>query len=298
MKRMTTKAFLLVIMLMTVFAACKKEDVYNPKKKIQKIDYILEYPDNEEVEPYYQTENWTWQDDKLVRIQNEFSTVDLTYDGDLLSKVVTEGYTLNFNYEKSLLSSVKAVDSDLSFELIVKERKKNKITKMTMITDIELFKKSSSESLPIFDYFGFIFRFLLPEQTPAILMQECMKHQDMIAEAKSEMSINLDFVYDKNNVSEIKMALSFAGFPISLTALFTYDNKNNPYYHSLYHLVGTTIAPMAPLSENNVISYYVTSVPDEKYTYTYTYTGDWPATQRFRRSFMGEETYLLTYTYQ
>ncbi|MDL2230841.1 hypothetical protein LJB75_00300, partial [Bacteroidales bacterium OttesenSCG-928-L19] len=185
-----------------------------------------------------------------------------------------------------------------SFELIVKERKKNKITKMTMITDIELFKKSSSESLPIFDYFGFIFRFLLPEQTPAILIQECMKHQDMIAEAKSEMSINLDFVYDKNNVSEISIGFSFGGLPFSVSALLTYDNKNNPYYHSLYHLAGTTIAPMAPLSENNVLSYYVTSAPDEKYAYTYTYTGDWPATQKSEQPLLADGVYNLTYTYQ
>ena len=130
------KLVLLAVAVMVVFVGCKKDGIYNPKKKISKITYIRQYND-----PTYgqgddtATEVWKWDKNKLKQIVHYAWVENFVYDknGRLLriENIDYDEY-IWFEYEGNKLIKASMYDGGTAetseFDLEYNGKKLSKIT--------------------------------------------------------------------------------------------------------------------------------------------------------------------------
>jgi len=239
------KVILLVLMAVSglVFVSCKKEGIYSPKNKIDKIYYSANTT-NEIYEngrwiveanaetPKHLSEVWNWDGKLLKSIAYYSSTGALNYteryeyDGKrLVSITLEDGDRYVINYEKDKISSIILFANSQKAASFVFTHDKEKVSKITF-TDHGVWLKGKNKCLPI---------------------------------------------STGNNVSK----MTYVAGADTYKTEYTYDNKLNPYY-GLFNF--NELAYDQVLSKNNVVR-SIGSDPDNNYderNYIYTYDGKRP----------------------
>ena len=280
--------FCLCVAVIALFSACKKEGVYNPSEKIQKIYTI----GDDGVKML--TEVWNWNGDVLTSIDY------YDYDG-------TVTYTNHFTYDsKNRLIAVDGGNShseyiydDNKIDKIVMtaegallatyefDHKGNKISEITLDTDL-------------FDDWGDIdwdkkgivspLRFMMPEICPAVetAVKECTN------ETKGDV-IKMKLNWGGNNVKSMDVSFSVWGMNMTETVELTYDNKNNPLYGSLSSM-NSSAAENLVLNKNNPLTVKTLYLGQTLVTedYTYEYEGNYPVKVTNKITEDGESTVLTT----
>ena len=265
--KVITVVALVAVMSAGMFSACKKDGVYNPKKKISK---IYEQNDNGEKEL---SETWTWDGNKLARIDYANGNFNVfEYEKDRLINITDR----NGNYQKYIYDGSKidkiqhwSKDGSVLFEEYKFEHKGSKISKITSESSIEDFDfedfdypETSSKSLK-----NNALRFVLPEQIANIASAEFKNN--LKSQKALKVSLSIELTWKGNNIEKATLANSSVNIPIAIQ--FTYDNKLNPTY-GLF--AGETIAN----SKNNIKKMTVTlaGIPMTEQEYSYEYEGNFP----------------------
>ena len=266
--KVITVVALVAVMSAGMFSACKKDGVYNPKKKISK---IYEQNDNGEKEL---SETWTWDGNKLARIDYANGNFNVfEYEKDRLINITDR----NGNYQKYVYDGSKidkiqewSKDGSVLYMEYKFEYKGNKISKITTESSIDfgdfddMYMETSSKSQK-----SNALRFVLPEQIADIASTE-LKNNLKSQKALGTISITMELTWKGNNIEKATLTNSTLNIPISTQ--FTYDNKSNPMYGFLTgETVGTT-------SKNNPkkVTITIAGMPMAEQNYSYEYDGNFP----------------------
>lgn len=298
MKKTAFCAIALALVGLTV--GCTKDGKYNPKEKISKIyrsstsqsafydgtTWIDNEPYNN---PKHVTEAWTWDGKKLVSITeydsdgNVDGTVKFEYDGNQLEKIVEDGgetYT-EFEYDGRKVASAKSYSNGQLSGTMTFTHDGKKISKI-IIEQTGYEPDDKSVRTKAMD--EVLWSRLMP-----VDVRPAMQAMASKGGAKATESVTVTFEWDGDNVKKITMSDNANH---SYSATYTYDKMKNPFYGSIYHLMGDGMS----LSENNTTSVSTSFGGDvETETYTYKYDGKWPVEKSSTESY-DEDNYRSTYT--
>ncbi len=279
------KVILLVLMAVSglVFVSCKKEGIYSPKNKIDKIYYSANTT-NEIYEngrwiveanaetPKHLSEVWNWDGKLLKSIAYYSSTGALNYteryeyDGKrLVSITLEDGDRYVINYEKDKISSIILFANSQKAASFVFTHDKEKVSKITF-TDHGVWLKGKNKCLPIST-----FRFFIPSADMQSFDKMIKNVYDKMGTRDIIDTYDMLFEWDGNNVSK----MTYVAGADTYKTEYTYDNKLNPYY-GLFNF--NELAYDQVLSKNNVVR-SIGSDPDNNYderNYIYTYDGKRP----------------------
>ena len=267
--KIITVVALVAVMSAGTFNACKKDGVYNPKKKISKM-----YDEDFNGEKVL-SETWTWDGNKLARIDypnGDFNVFE--YDKDRLINITDK----NGNYQKYIYDGSKidkiqewSKDGSVLYMEYKFEHKGNKISKITSESSIEdfdfedfVYPETSSKSLK-----SNALRFVLPEQIANITSAE-LKNNIKSQKVLGKISISIELTWKGNNIEKATLTNN-SGLNIPISIQLTYDNKSNPMY-GLF--TGETIVT----SKNNVKKMTLTmaGIPITEIDCSYEYEGNFP----------------------
>jgi hypothetical protein len=255
--------FCVTIILLS--GGCKKrEGVYKPKEKISKI-YYEEIEADKVVVPKKLKETWTWEKKKLTKIElAERFTLNFSYDNkNRVSKIEGGKGLMKFYYEKKYLDKIEITADGMSITMTVSDRKDDKITKLTCETQ-SLGKSTKSAAAELAQLNPVINLFFSNAIANAVLsdISETKMHK------AGTTTIVYEYTYSGNNITEIKETEGAT----ETVFLYSYDDKKNPYYKSLYYLQGGE--SITGLSENNIVTYYEKGKRGYATNYRYEYNGE------------------------
>ncbi len=245
------------------FTSCKKEGVYNPKKKITAIYY--QYPGTAKM----LQEQWTWDGNLLSKIQyyygGTYSHSNIyKYDGKRLIEVNVDGDIIKFTYDGSKLAKIEMWSGNNLEMSGVVTHEKSKITEIEF-TEYETAIKSGKQNKMFTALRGFV----IPESTVEHMGDF---HKKMVAKGgKSSYQYTVDYTYEDGNIVEEK----YTQGTYSQTYTYTYDKEKNPFYYLLY---GGDSYTDLEFSKNNVVNVVATNSDGEtsETEFTYVYDGGYP----------------------
>lgn len=293
MNKFKTFTLLLGVLLLASTTSCKKDGVYTPSKKIQRV-YISSTYTNK-----YLRQSWDW-DGKLIKDIKYYNsngslnwTADYSYEGQrvvriddyLNSEYTTFDYngkhlkTVNYYYRNNLDAS-----SDLTF----------KNNKLENIMTTYYGTKGVGRNLMKTSFLP------LPEDVCEI-MDICLAKVFENNESKSVGVINWKLTWDGNNISKIDASLGSEWIGISLQ----YDNKNCPLngFYDLYSFVDDEIildGGMMSYSKNNITKAVINDSDGDNTILTFTYQYDnnnYPIMRIQQLSDDGDYKYITYYEY-
>ena len=269
-----TTLFMTLLLSTIVISSCNKKDgVYSPKEKIDKI-----YVDSGSGK--YLSEDWTW-DNKQLKTINYYDTdgtIDHTevfsYTDNRLSQVDNNehGETVKYTYDKRHLHQASFYKNNSLYMSCIFEYEDGKLSDIKVTTteaDKGVNAKSTSNPLKHF----------LPKQSLESIDKVIKENP-----TRGSVSFEIDFAWDGQNISEIAINM---GNELSERYFFEYDDKLNPFRNFLgSDLEESLIGHGNYKSKNNVTKYTFTgSVAgltfSESFLITYTYDGRFPATKSF-----------------
>ena len=218
MNKFKVFTLLLGVLLLASATSCKKKDgVYSPGKKIQKVYHSSTIMDK----TLHQVWNW---DGKLLASIDYYSSISdtvvwterFTYDGNRIDRVDNIQESAIYEYDGNHLKSVKNYYHDNLETTTVFEYKSGKLDKAT-ITYLHGYKKSEA-SHPRLSVLPF------PSEFTAII-DKCNAKLAIGNEPKSEYVLTYQFSWDGDNV--VKIVATYDGGTSSVA--LQYDNKKNPY---------------------------------------------------------------------
>ena len=254
-----------ILLLIGVFclSSCQKDGVFNPKKKISKI-YVQEEGEDEKV----LSESWTWNKDKLVRIDMDYgNSIQFEYDGKQLSKIVLDphNYTKCI-YQGNKLDKMETYSTYFSSTVLVSvntfKYSRDKISRIIVEDyNIDINPTEVKTINPL--------RFVLPQQ----LSEKVMEHLQMRKDGKKGTSTyNISLIWKGDNLEKMITYVETEGGIMENVQTYTYDNKNSPLYGLLY--------PIPVSSKNNVIKEtytpYQSDLEGAEFAYSYTYEDNYP----------------------
>jgi hypothetical protein len=245
--------------VIALFAACNKEGVYNPSKKIQK---VYELDDGQKV----LIESWHW-DGKLLTSIDSYTglftnTTKFSYDDkNRLIRTDDGNFHSNFIYDGNKISSIETYYYERLVATTTIEHSGNKIS--TIKFDVSLFDKAGVLN-PL--------RFIIPEIAPVMenVAKKCSQ------EAKGE-NATMNLTWGGNNVKSIDLTYAGFGEHVTETIDISYDNKSNPTY-GLFSMLSSDAVSNFCLNKNNpvALTIRVGSVVRDRMNYTYEYEGNYP----------------------
>jgi hypothetical protein len=251
--------FCLCIAVIALFAACNKEGVYNPSKKIQK---VYELDDGQKV----LIESWHW-DGKLLTSIDSYTglftnTTKFSYDDkNRLIRTDDGNFHSNFIYDGNKISSIETYYYERLVATTTIEHSGNKIS--TIKFDVSLFDKAGVLN-PL--------RFIIPEIAPVMenVAKKCSQ------EAKGE-NATMNLTWGGNNVKTVDLVYAGFGEHVTETIDISYDNKSNPTY-GLFSMLSSDAVSNFCLNKNNpvALTIRVGSVVRDRMNYTYEYEGNYP----------------------
>ncbi|MDR2868571.1 MAG: hypothetical protein LBV46_03410 [Bacteroidales bacterium] len=283
------KNLFLLVTATLLFAACQKDGVYNPKEKIASITtnytFTMTYPDfpelnNTDMDEQW-TEQWTWDKKLLKHIDaGDGYFLDFQYDGKQIQKIVTHDGYYQYTYKDKKVDKVEYFEGTELVGTISYQYEGKKVSTITNTysfegnNDILSKKKAQIQKKAL--------SFMLPNS----LIKESHQHSAKLAKkigmgAKELVQVvsKTTLTWDGDNVSKMTTTTQYGSAGIAFTEIteFTYDNKNNPYYHAFDVIEESEYN--TNLSKNNVTKIKITSIdseyPDffaqEEYNYTYKY---------------------------
>ena len=264
MNKIKSVVVLLAVLVLASMTSCKKEGVYTPTKKIQRV-YASSFYASKHV-----VESWDWDDNLLESIDYYYSsgtlyrTEDFTYDGNRLIRVDDYAglcYT-TYEYDGSHLKSsnfYRRNNLEIAASYTYSE---NKLSQM-VITYYNHLKGGQSE----FAYLPFS-----AELNKAI--DKCFAKASADNMEKRVMTLTLQFTWDGENIIKIVSKEDNTTVTIGLQ----YDNKKNPLqgFHCLKSEMTDEYNPAGIHSKNNITAmvFYYSSGSDVLITYTYQYDTD------------------------
>ena len=245
------------------FTSCKKEGVYNPKKKITAIYY--QYPGTAKM----LQEQWTWDGNLLTKIQyyygGTYSHSNIyKYDGKRLIEVNVDGDVIKFTYDGSKLEKIEMWrGNNLEMSGVV-THDKSKISEIEF-TEYESAIKSGKQNKMFTALRGFV----IPESTVENMGDF---HKKMVAKGgKSSYVYNVFYTYDGGNIVEERYVYGAEEY----TYAYTYDKEKNPFYYLLYG--GSSYSDLE-FSKNNIVNVLATDSDQEtsETEFSYVYDGGYP----------------------
>ncbi len=256
----------LIFSIVLGFTSCKKDGVYNPKKKISKIFHQYSGSDKQ------LSETWTWNKNQLSKIDYQSGNYEIfEYDKKQISKIIdNDGNYQKFTYDGSKINKIEYYYNNTLSSAYKFEHKGNKISKITMEEyDYDDYDDYESTSKSIKSSKRNILRFILPGQS-------CENIEKSLSQKKSRKAMEtytttLKLTWDGNNVEEVVLGQSSDDEFYSETYKYTYDKKKNPFDGLLSMVEGS-------LSKNNVTKLTMTGTGNDswEYEYSYSYDGDFP----------------------
>lgn len=295
------KKTLLIIMgvaLMIGATSCKKDGVYNPKKKISKIYVDLKSTttisatgtSTTTTNPKHLAEEWIWDGNLLKEVRNYNAdgeieaTTTYTYDGKQLIRIDNQRGDVNsyatFTYDgKWLKSSEFYYDGRLNTSHVYTHTDKKitsyEETQYSYGLDKNELAKVEKAYNEIMQPVGMI----VPETSL------CVASKGQVERKKT-----VELTWTGNNLTTIVTKIDGSSSAVGCT----YDDKKNPYY-GLFEQ-NYTCAP-GMVSENNLI----TSTSSDSPLATYTYDGKYPVTRTLKSSTTTQTGSLeveMTYTFE
>lgn len=287
MKRFKPMAMLLGMLVLASLSSCTKEGVYTPKKKIQRVYYSSTYTDK------YLSQSWDW-DGKLLEAINHYSggnlswTENFSYDGNRLVRIddyLSSEY-ITYAYDGKQL---KSADYYIKGNLVLSTAytyADGKLSKM-VITEYGSKKSEKDRRLQNMN---------MPFQSEVVeVVSKFMAKAAANRMEKDFYIVSLQFTWDGDNVS--KMIQTEDGF--MATATLQYDTKINPLkgFHNLFSDVD---GDFLNWSKNNVTKMIVTEPGDDNnvITFTYQYNSDDYPTMVIRRYADEDAQYTTYYDYE
>jgi hypothetical protein len=271
MRKYLLFATITLILSMICLTSCKKDGVYNPKKKISKIFYQYSGGTKQ------LNETWTWDKNKLSKIDYGSGYYErFEYDKNQISKIIdSDGDYQKFTYDGSKINKIEFYYGNTLYEAYKFEHNGNKISKITIeeydYDDYEYASKSIKNSKRN------ILRFILPEQF-------CEKIEKSLSQKKNRKAMEtytttLKLTWKGNNVEEIVYEDMYDNELYAETSKYTYDKKKNPFDGLLSEIEDS-------FSKNNVTKMTTTDTDNNywEYEYSYSYDGNFPkeVTQIYR----------------
>ena len=271
------KILLLSMVLFVLFLGCEKEGVYNPSKKIKRIE------GQSQGESKKLQQEWTWEKNLLKKIQYYWGGGSSSYDQ-------------RYMYDKNKLIKVEDSDGDywkISYNNNVYDKVEYFIDGAVTLSAKFTYdkKKVSRIDLTFYDYYdddwwkksqaGFMSNLLSPELMQGI-EKVALKSKAKSQSKSTSYTYKISFTYDKNNIKERVVEYNESGYSFTITHKFEkYDNKSNPFYNFYSQFDGEDFV----FSKNNPLEIivefretYLGEADFERYTvsYDYTYNGKFP----------------------
>ncbi len=313
------KKLLLVVIsgaLMLPFTSCKKDGIYTPGKKIDKIyqevDEVVYDGDEDEYVPTGKkktvlTENWLW-DGNLLKEQEEYY-----YDEDDGDYFLDNRY--QFTYDKNRLVRVMMTcEEPTCFHgSWVYAYNGNKLDKIINDYGVEIsfvYDKNKLSEINYSGSYGGGSRSIAPAEVMAPLAMvldnnvfACLKADETLvselaacvsntqkARVGGNGSIKIALEWKGKNISQ--MTFSSPGMSENYVMTMSYDKKINPFRGLLFNMslnYATTGAEALMYSANNVTE--VTYTIGSAYTYTttieYEYDGQYPTKETQKNTYNG-----------
>lgn len=284
MKKLTI--VIAVLALVVACSSCNKAGKYNPRKKISRI-----YREGDGISKYM-AEIWTWNKNKLDRIDHYSSSGNLNYT-ELFSynkkgyiERITSGssYT-QFTYDGNKLVKAQRYIGGTLYEDYEFTYKGSKLSKMT---ETYYSNYKGEHDIALFSPL----RLILPESTCEKLNVFQAKHNT----AKGTYTYSTEIEWDGKNISKVRHADTYSTDYYEVT--FKYDKKNNPFLNLLDVYVtedGTEGYSKNNVTEENYLEYEDGESYTDRFSYSYTYDGNWPSSQRYTEPDGWWYTYYFEY---
>jgi hypothetical protein len=205
------------------FSSCEKEGIYNPKRKISKI-----YVEAKTIEKYL-VEEWSWDDNKLVKIEfpNRVNPEDdsyqlFEYDGNLISTVTnSDGTKIIFTYSGKELTNVKYTFGDEILEDYEIIHSKNKISKIIITRNYDYLRNYDIKFSPLY--------FLFPRHIADVMQNKRMEDSSLKSISEFSKVTTITLTWDGNNPQKItEESMEYFG-QYFLYLEFNYDKNYSPF---------------------------------------------------------------------
>lgn len=285
MKKLNYLTILLCVIALISFTSCKKDGVYNPKKKIKYIFFESSGNSGKELE-----QTWTWDKNKLSKIDYGAGLYfRFNYDGKRVSEIInSNGGTTTFSYDGSKYDKIvnkyiSIYDEDwytytyTSTTIYQFEYDGNKAEKVTIT--------NNWESKMEFDYKGGAskkinkkeidpMQFILPEHTCKNIAKIQAKQRKNTKSDSGSDTYTISYTWKGNNIEKEVWEYLEDGAIFTETHTLTYDNKKNPFYG----LFTENESNLMGFSKNNPtkITYIDSDNDYEAIDLNYKYDGNFP----------------------
>lgn len=276
------------VMLM---AACTKDGVYNPSKKISRIyaastySYTSSYGSDSQQTPKHLTEFWHWDGSKLASIDYYTAsgsideTYNFTYDGKRLTRIdcYAYNYYVEFTYDGNKLQKFDAYEGGVLDRTATFTYDGSKLAKAEIMTTSKGAKNEKA---------------IVREANIMNMIMPCFDKEAYVKNiaTKEARTYTINYTWEGKNISQEEQ---ISGAARAVYA-YTYDENTNPYQGFL--LEDATLFS----NKNNIVATTVTYTdPDgtetNNLTYNYTYDGKLPVMRTYTRTYT-EENYSSTST--
>lgn len=263
---------MLLACIAMLFAACHKDGVYNPSKKISKIYYVFSSGTK------HLDEVWTWNKN------NTLEKIDFYDDG--LYK------TYNFSYEKKRLVRMNDYGNNRSIEYKYDNKglkEANYYRNGNLVETYTFTHKNGKISQITETYYGYkggpdkydlnALQFIIPDEMATAAFKTSKKIKK---DSKGTYTCTYDLTWTKNNITKMVYNDYEDGETYSYET--QYDKKNNPFYGA--YLSFYFEENVLYQSKNNITRIEYTETEDGQtersvINYEYTYDGQWPISIRY-----------------
>lgn len=268
-----TILFITLLLSVVVFSSCKKDGIYNPKEKIDKI--YLGYNSQK-----YLIEDWTWDKKQLKTIDHygfdcTISSTDyFTYRSDNRLMQVDnpiENLSTKYNYDnRNNLLSASFSESGILTTLYEFEYDDKELSKINVTIYDENWEFHGNAANPL--------QYILPEKSLNCINKVL---RNSLSRGNSTFEIDLD--WEGSNLTEVEVKMG----KYSEEYIFEYDNKSNPFRNFLgLYFEASLFERGNYASKNNITkitiieSYDEESISDTEFI-SYTYDGKFPITRSY-----------------
>lgn len=263
------KLVVLAMATMVVFVACKKDGIYNPKKKISKITTIEQYND-----PDYSDDTnvyiFKWDKNRLLHIISPEKVTNFVYDkcGRLMRvECIDREIATWYEYDGAKLSKVISYYGGTErFKEYALEYKGKKLVKITITQNGISQRSINQQQSPL--------SVICEPAIAQVIEKDIAVAETQSTHKASVLTSTVSFEWSGKNISKVVYDNAEVKYEYELT----YDDKINPYngflgldFEGSYQYIyknANNIKTMKRINSSDPMSI----------TYEYTYDGKWPVT--------------------
>ena len=254
------------------------EGQFNPGKKLSKIYQTVQVKMNGVTRTVFDNilvEDWTWDGDKLVKVDYYSSgeleeSVRYIYSGDVITQMQKTYAYDDIVYEDGKLKEIKEYDLDgtLLRMIAVTKRDGNKITEFTLI------EYAQDNALPDSKHVGALqnlLRILVPDNAAEQIATATTKD---IAAKGGNVFEEITLIWEGDNIVQV----IFDHFDYEIRMFYEYDNMKSPF-HGFVGYIGRAMYYCDWGSRNNIVMDSISAPSmgeNECVHFTYEYDDHYP----------------------